>query len=60
MDMKLEVIVVPVFDVDRAQAFYEKLGWRLDLMRVLCEWGSKHEVYVAEERAKTGAESTAC
>ncbi|MEV5781527.1 VOC family protein [Streptomyces sp. NPDC048448] len=30
MDMKLEVVVVPVADVDRAKAFYEKLGWRLD------------------------------
>jgi catechol 2,3-dioxygenase-like lactoylglutathione lyase family enzyme len=31
MDMKLEVVVVPVSDVDRAKAFYEKLGWRLDI-----------------------------
>ena len=31
MDMKLEVIVVPVSDVDRAKAFYEKLGFRLDI-----------------------------
>jgi catechol 2,3-dioxygenase-like lactoylglutathione lyase family enzyme len=30
IDMKLEVITVPVSDVDRAKAFYEKLGWRLD------------------------------
>jgi catechol 2,3-dioxygenase-like lactoylglutathione lyase family enzyme len=29
-DLKLEVIVLPVSDVDRAKAFYEKLGWRLD------------------------------
>ncbi len=29
-DMKLEVIVIPVSDVDRAKAFYQKLGWRLD------------------------------
>jgi catechol 2,3-dioxygenase-like lactoylglutathione lyase family enzyme len=29
--MKLEVVVVPVSDVDRAKAFYEKLGWRLDI-----------------------------
>jgi len=28
--MKLEVVVVPVTDVDRAKAFYEGLGWRLD------------------------------
>jgi catechol 2,3-dioxygenase-like lactoylglutathione lyase family enzyme len=31
MDMKLEVVVIPVADVDRAKAFYEKLGWRLDI-----------------------------
>jgi len=31
MDMKLEVIVVPVSDVDRAKTFYEKLGFRLDI-----------------------------
>src|SRR5437764_8149561 len=31
MDMKLEVVVVPVSDVDRAKAFYEKLGFRLDM-----------------------------
>lgn len=31
MDMKLEVLVVPVTDVDRAKAFYEKLGFRLDI-----------------------------
>ncbi len=30
MDMKLEIVVVPVSDVDRAKRFYELLGWRLD------------------------------
>jgi catechol 2,3-dioxygenase-like lactoylglutathione lyase family enzyme len=30
VDMKLEVVVLGVADVDRAKAFYEKLGWRLD------------------------------
>jgi catechol 2,3-dioxygenase-like lactoylglutathione lyase family enzyme len=30
MDMKLEVVVSPVGDVDRAKRFYEQLGWRLD------------------------------
>jgi catechol 2,3-dioxygenase-like lactoylglutathione lyase family enzyme len=29
--MKLEVVIVPVSDVDRAKAFYEKLGFRLDI-----------------------------
>ena len=30
VDMKLEVVVIPVSDVDRAKQFYSKLGWRLD------------------------------
>src|SRR5205809_7168646 len=30
VDMKLEVVVIPVSDVDRAKEFYERLGWRLD------------------------------
>jgi catechol 2,3-dioxygenase-like lactoylglutathione lyase family enzyme len=30
MDMKLEVVVLPVSDVDRAEDFYKMLGWRLD------------------------------
>ena len=33
MDMKLEVVVLPVSDVDRAATFYEKLGWRKDADR---------------------------
>jgi catechol 2,3-dioxygenase-like lactoylglutathione lyase family enzyme len=30
VDLKLEVVVIPVADVDRAKRFYEGLGWRLD------------------------------
>lgn len=30
VDMRLEVVVIPVSDVDRAKQFYTKLGWRLD------------------------------
>ncbi len=30
VDMRLETVVIPVSDVDRAKAFYESLGWRLD------------------------------
>ena len=30
LDMKLEVVVIPVADVDRAKLFYDRLGWRLD------------------------------
>ena len=30
VDMKLEVVIIPVSDVDRAKEFYSGLGWRLD------------------------------
>src|SRR6266566_1324467 len=30
IDMKLEVVTLPVSDVDRAKRFYQRLGWRLD------------------------------
>jgi catechol 2,3-dioxygenase-like lactoylglutathione lyase family enzyme len=31
MDMKLEVVILPVSDVDRAKAFYQAVGFRLDI-----------------------------
>src|SRR6476659_7424581 len=31
VDMKLEVIVIPVTDVERAEQFYRRLGWRQDV-----------------------------
>src|SRR5262245_52746363 len=31
MNLKLEVLVIPVSDVDRAKRFYEKMGFRLDV-----------------------------
>ena len=30
VETKLEVITIPVSDIDRAKSFYEDLGWRLD------------------------------
>jgi catechol 2,3-dioxygenase-like lactoylglutathione lyase family enzyme len=30
VEMKFEIVVIPVADVDRAKEFYAKLGWRLD------------------------------
>ena len=33
IEMKLEVIVIPVSDVDRAKEFYERIGWRLNIDR---------------------------
>ena len=35
MDMKLEVVVLPVADVERSKRFYQQLGWRLDADFVL-------------------------
>jgi catechol 2,3-dioxygenase-like lactoylglutathione lyase family enzyme len=35
VDMKLEVVVIPVSDVDRAKEFYSRLGWRLDADRTV-------------------------
>jgi catechol 2,3-dioxygenase-like lactoylglutathione lyase family enzyme len=37
MNMKLEVVIVPVSDVDHAKAFYEKVGFRLDIDHVANE-----------------------
>lgn len=31
VDMKLEVVAIPVSDVERAKEFYQKVGWRLDV-----------------------------
>ena len=33
IDMKLEVVVIPVADVDRAKEFYERIGWRFNFDR---------------------------
>ena len=35
VDMKLEVVTLPVSDIDRAKRFYQSLGWRLDADFVL-------------------------
>src|SRR4051794_12490585 len=37
IDMKLEVVTVPVADVDRAKRFYQSLGWRLDIDLVVSD-----------------------
>jgi catechol 2,3-dioxygenase-like lactoylglutathione lyase family enzyme len=38
MDMKLEIVVIPVTDVDRAKQFYAGLGWRLDADFATADW----------------------
>ncbi|MEU6423685.1 VOC family protein [Streptomyces spiralis] len=43
MHLKLELIVLPVSDVDRAKAFYEALGFRLDLDKAVSDdWRAVH------------------
>ena len=37
VDMNLEVVTLPVSDVDRSKAFYQSLGWRLDIDLVLSD-----------------------
>jgi catechol 2,3-dioxygenase-like lactoylglutathione lyase family enzyme len=37
VEMNIEVVVIPVSDVDRAKGFYARLGWRLDVDRILEE-----------------------
>jgi catechol 2,3-dioxygenase-like lactoylglutathione lyase family enzyme len=37
MDMNLEVVTVPVSDVDRAKDFYQRIGWRLDIDLVISD-----------------------
>jgi catechol 2,3-dioxygenase-like lactoylglutathione lyase family enzyme len=38
VDMKLEIVVIPVSDVDRAKQFYASLGWRLDADFAAADW----------------------
>jgi catechol 2,3-dioxygenase-like lactoylglutathione lyase family enzyme len=37
VDMNLEVVTLPVADVDRAKSFYEGLGWRMDIDLVISD-----------------------
>ena len=37
VDMRLEVVTLPVSDVDRAKRFYESLGWRFDIDLVVSD-----------------------
>ena len=37
VDMALEVVTLPVSDVDRAKDFYERIGWRLDIDLVVSD-----------------------
>jgi catechol 2,3-dioxygenase-like lactoylglutathione lyase family enzyme len=37
VDMKLEVVTLPVSDVDRAKTFYQSLGWRFDIDLVVSD-----------------------
>ena len=43
VDLKLEAVVIPVSDADRAKRFYAGLEWRLarDLRRLICSRGNR-------------------
>jgi len=43
VDLKLEIVVIPVSDVDRAKEFYGRLGWRLD-----ADYDSGHDFRVIQ------------
>ena len=53
VDMKLEVFVIPVSDVDRAKEFYGRLGWRLDADITTGDpnWPDWYAAYLAAEQA---------
>jgi catechol 2,3-dioxygenase-like lactoylglutathione lyase family enzyme len=51
MDMKLEVVMVPVSDVERAKRFYEKLGFRLDV-DIAAPDGSYRAVHLTPSRSE--------
>ena len=55
LDMKLEVVVIPVSDVDRAKEFYSGLGWRLDADRAEADadWPDWYARYMVPEQAGT-------
>src|SRR3954454_4047782 len=37
VDMNIEVVTLPVADVDRAKSFYERIGWRMDIDLVISD-----------------------
>ena len=64
MDMKLELVMVPVTDVDRAKEFYEKVGFTADHGRVTAasEWEDQRNACfqaVSSPSARRAAPSTA-
>lgn len=48
LDLKLEVVIIGVSDVDRSRAFYEQLGWRLDAN---FDFGDFHAVQVTPQNS---------
>jgi catechol 2,3-dioxygenase-like lactoylglutathione lyase family enzyme len=52
MDMRLEVVIVPVSDVDRAKKFYEQLGFREDIIVQFTPPGSAASIFVGKGLTK--------
>jgi catechol 2,3-dioxygenase-like lactoylglutathione lyase family enzyme len=53
VDMKVEVVVIPVSDVDRAKEFYAKLGWRLDVTPPIVVQFTPHGSWCSVQFGKT-------
>ncbi len=60
MDIRLEIVMMPVSDVDRARDVYRALGWRLDAdiaPQPDPDWSDWYARYVVDEPAGPGARS---
>ena len=55
VDLKLEAVVIPVSDVDRAKRFYESLGWRLDADFPACGTGAGCRSHLPGHRARSSS-----
>jgi catechol 2,3-dioxygenase-like lactoylglutathione lyase family enzyme len=53
IDMKVDVIVIPVSDVDRAKGFYTRLGWRLDMTPPVVVQFTPHGSWCSVQFGKT-------
>src|SRR4051812_28013148 len=67
IDMKLEVVQLPVADIDRAKRFYESLGWRFDIdlavsedFRIVQMTPPHSECSIQFGRGRTTAEPGSC
>ena len=56
MDMKLEVVIIPVSDVDRAKAFYAKLGFAwISITPLMKSFGLYNSLLLVQTRRSSSA-----